>query len=98
MQAELDADYPDLEIQILGVNEIGYDRDNDEMVADRALPWLQDDAQADVWESWGVTYRDVWILDGENEIVDIYNLTDNTLGDPSNYSDLLEIFVSAASD
>ena len=98
MQAELDADYPDLEIRILGVNEIGYDADNDEMVAGRTLPWLQDDAQADVWESWGVTYRDVWILDGENEVVDIFNLTDNTLGDPSNYSDLLNAFVDAATD
>ncbi len=41
MQAELDEQNPAIEIQILGVNEFGYESGNDSMSGDRVLPWLQ---------------------------------------------------------
>ena len=50
------------------------------------LPLLQD--EANVWSDWNVTYRDVVILDGNNEAVDVYNLTENDLSDPDNYAAL----------
>ena len=97
MQTELASEYPEMDIQIIGINEIGFEDEDADMVADRELPWLQDDSVENVWETWGVTYRDVWILDGQNEVVGIYNLTENNLLDPSNYSDLMDIFVDTAS-
>ena len=97
MQTELASEYPELDIQIVGINEIGFDSGNAEMVVDIELPWLQDDAIEEVWETWNVTYRDVWILDAQNEVSAIYNLSENTLANPSNYADLMDIFVDTAS-
>ena len=46
----------------------------------RSLPWLQETADGDeVWGDWGVTYRDVVILNSSNEVVDVYNLTEHDL-------------------
>ncbi|HUG71040.1 MAG TPA: dockerin type I domain-containing protein [Pirellulaceae bacterium] len=94
LQAELRATYPVLDIQIVGINEFGQDPVgfNDQMTTGRTLPWLQDvDTNAnqvsDVWsEMWDVTYRDVIIINGENETVDVYNLTTNDLGVAANYA------------
>lgn len=35
-----------------------------------------------------MTYRDVIILDETNTQVDVFNLTDNDLGNPDNYATL----------
>ena len=64
MQNELDADHPELEIQILGVNGAGYEAGNETITLGRDLPWLQDvDGQSNAWTSWDVAYRDVAIAD-----------------------------------
>ena len=96
MQSELDADYPSLDIQILGVNGIGLEVANPVVTNGRDIPWLQDVTGVDVWNSWSVTYRDVIILDTYNQVYAVYNLTTNSLSVPANYDALLQLFVDAA--
>ena len=98
MQEELESERPELQIQILGINEIGYDSGNEEICEGRDLPWLQDDNKSQVWDTWDVTYRDVWILDDDNVPVTIYNLTSYSLSDEANYETLKALFVAAAED
>lgn len=42
----------------------------------------------DAWTAWGVEYRDVVVLDADHVVVDVYNLTDNDLGDPDRLAEL----------
>jgi hypothetical protein len=89
MQADLAESLPDLDIQILGINEWADAFANDLATEGREIPWLQDvDADqngvSDVRQSWDLAYRDVAILDANNVLVDEYNLTENDLGDPRN--------------
>jgi hypothetical protein len=98
MQEELVSERPELPIQIIGVNEIGYESGNEEICEAVDLPWLQDDKKTLVWDSWGVTYRDVWILDGDNVPYAIYNLTTHSLADEANYEELKALFIAAAED
>jgi hypothetical protein len=97
MQDELAADHPELAISLHHVNEIGYDSGNETLMSETDLPILQDDTTADVWNQWGATWRDVYVLDGDNEIYAIYNLTSHDLSDPANYAELYDLFVAAAS-
>jgi len=104
MQADLDTNYPalQLDVDILGVNAAGLEPANAWFTSVADLPWLQDvdgdsNGQSDVWEAWQVTYRDVIILDGDNERVATFNLTDQNLQLFENYSALLRLFVDAAS-
>jgi hypothetical protein len=103
----LQASYPILDIQIVGINEFGQDPPgaNELMIADRTTPWLQDvDSNAnqvsDVWyDLWDVTYRDVIILNGQNEMVEVFNLTPPEgfdLGVAENYAALHDKLVDAA--
>ncbi len=96
MQGELEADYPGLDIQILGINGIGLEVANPVVTNGRDIPWLQDVAGVDVWSSWNVAYRDVVILDGYNQVFAVYNLTSNSLAVPANFDALLQLFVDAA--
>ncbi len=56
---------------------------------------MQDDAVADVWRSWGATWRDVYVLDRTNAVTTTYNLTSYDLADPANYAALYDLFVAA---
>lgn len=104
LQAELETTYPILNIQIVGLNEFGQDPAgaNDLMMANRTTPWLQDgdsngNQTSDVWyDRWDVTYRDVMILNGQNEMVDVYNLTSNDLGVAANYATMRDKLLDAA--
>ncbi len=98
MQQELEADYPDLDIQILGVNEAGKEAGNSSISDGRDIPWLQDTSDADVWNAWAVTYRDVIILDQDNRVYDVFNVTTYDLSDTSSYEALKQIFIDAASE
>lgn len=104
MQAELEADLPALDIQILGINEVGHDSGNASMTEGRSLPWLQDiDANSnqvsDVWtEQWNVVFRDVVIVDSENQELGAFNVTTYNLADAENYATLRDILVDVASD
>ncbi len=101
MQTDLDLSFPELSIQILGVNRAGLEAGNALMTAGRDIPWLQDvddneDGLSDTWDSWDVAYRDVVILDGQNIKVGTFNLTTYDLGVPENYDTLRQMLVDAA--
>ena len=96
MQNDLDTNYPELDIQILGVNGAGRESGNASVTSGRDIPWLQDD-ESDVWTSWGVTYRDVVIVDADNVMVGAFNLTTYDLRNSDVYDALTQIFVDTAS-
>lgn len=97
MQQEV-ADSGGLEIRILGVNEAGQESGNAVIVNGRTIPWLQDTPAENVWSDWDVTYRDVIILDADNEVVAVYNLTENDLTQPANYEVLKNMLLDAAGE
>ncbi|MCA9757297.1 MAG: hypothetical protein KDA27_15945 [Candidatus Eisenbacteria bacterium] len=96
MQTDIDSAYPDAEIYLLGVNERGQDGANEAATDGRDIPWLQEEAESLIWSPWNVVYRDVIILDGNNEIVGVYNLTNNNLGVQENYDTLKSMILEAA--
>lgn len=102
MQQDLRENYPDLDIEIIGLNEIGHEGGNELAAGEGDIPWLQDvdsdgNGVSDVWrESWDVTYRDVIILDASNVKVGTYNLTTFDLAEGENYDTLLQMMVNAA--
>jgi hypothetical protein len=83
-------------VQLVGVNESGLESGNEAMTSGRDLPWLQDVPEVDVWSTWAVGYRDVWILDGENRLLTVYNLTEHDLREPANYEELRALLIDAA--
>lgn len=103
MQDELATEHPELNIQFLGVNEVGQEFGNSSITENRDLPWLQDvdsdsNGNSDVWvDKWNVTFRDVVILDGQNREVDRYNVTVHDLSVPSNYNTLKQLLIDTAS-
>jgi len=100
MQHEIDA-LPDSlgvgPVSILGVNLSGLESGNSIICQGRTIPWLQDNPQIDAWGKWNAAWRDVVVLDGENHVIAVYNLTTYGLGDPANYAYLRDLLVHAAS-
>jgi len=96
MQKEVDAASTKVPVQILGVNGADLEVGNSSMTSGRTLPWLQDTTTANVWASWAVTYRDVFILNGENVPVAVYNLTEHDLSVSANYDTLKKMMIDAA--
>ena len=96
MQAELEAERPELEIHLLAINEIGYDAGLPDISAVGDLPVLQDDSTQLVWDRWGANWRDVFVLDGANETAVIYNLTTYDLSIPENYAALKDWLIVTA--
>ena len=96
MQMELDGMGLPVTVRIHGVNETGQDRSNASACQGKDLPWLQETPEKSVWASWSVTYRDVIILNEANEVVAVYNLTNNNLGDPVKYDELRSMFIGFA--
>jgi hypothetical protein len=96
MQHDVDTVATAHAIRILGINKIGEDRDNALICEGRTIPWLQDIPLYNVWDSWHVTWRDVFVLDADNRIVTIYNLTTNDLSDSTRYAELRAILLQAA--
>ena len=105
MQNELRSEYPDKPIQIIGVNEHGRESGNSLMTEGRTTPLLQDvDADnngvSDVtYDLWDVTYRDVKIINQQNELVGTVNLTPPAgfdLSEQINYDALKQILADVA--
>ena len=99
LETELEADFPAMDFEIIGVNEFGQESGNDLITEN--LAWLQDvdangDSQSDVWDLWDVTYRDVIVLNDANEQFGVFNVTVNNLADSSNFDALRQMFVDAA--
>ena len=68
------------------------------MTSGRDLPWLQDTTDEAVWDTWDPTYRDVVILNGDNETYTVYNLTTNDLSDEDNFEELKALLIAAAAE
>ena len=108
LQTELDTTHPAAGISIVGLNEVGFegcvgDEDafsecpsNMQMCEGRDLPWLQDMPEDDVWGLWEVAYRDVVILDGENRVFAVFNVTQYNLSIAENYAALRSLLLAAA--
>ena len=110
MQAELNADPAAgsrLPIVISGINAAGHESFNTVIVENRTIPWLQDTGAQDVWGTWrvnearpeapGIEWRDLVVLDAENRVISVYNLTDpNDLARPSVYQLVKDMLVNAA--
>ena len=60
------------------------------------LPLLQDTVEVDATGQWQAVWRDVIVLDANNEVVTVFNLTQNNLADADNYATLRTILVDAA--
>jgi len=80
---------------LVGVNYAGYDYANAAVTDGRTLPWLQDDTDTNAWGLWGVSYRDVVILDPEGRYWSTYNLSDHDLAVASNRSTLAGLLEDA---
>ena len=96
MQRELKAANPDLNVEILGVNRSDEAVFNNLIIAERTLPWLQDPKSATAWSAWEVTWRDVFVVDSQNRMRFVFNLTAHDLTYPSNYSTLKQMFLQTA--
>lgn len=96
MQKELNGDFPDKGIKLLGVNGAGFETGVPQMIAGRFLPLLQDTVDVDAWGQWAVTYRDVVILDRDNVPVGVFNLTDHDLAVMMEYETLKGMLLDAA--
>ena len=56
---------------------------------------LQDTVDEDVVGTWAPTYRDVVILDSNNEFVEAFNLTSHSLAVQNNYDTLKQKLIDA---
>ena len=99
IQRELNATHPDLDIQILGMNQAGLEIGNPNVTEGHEIPWVQDvdsdnDGKSDHWlNTWDYAYRDVVIVDANNVPQDVYNLTVNDLGVQSNRDQLTQLIL-----
>lgn len=77
------------------MNAIGHESGLASLEAVTDLPILQDDTTEDVWNDWGATWRDVYVVDGDNEVYAVFNLTTYSLADSANYAALYDLLVDA---
>ncbi len=84
------------DVTLFGINAANLESGNPIITAGRDIGWLQETVDEPVWTEWGIFYRDVVILDGENRVVAIYNVTEHNLSDVANYDELYGLFEAAA--
>ncbi len=80
----------------IGIDAIGYEEYNDSFAEGVDLPLLQDDTDAEVWTRWGAEWRDVWVLDSDSVLVEIYNLNEHNLAEDAGYQGLVDLMQRAA--
>ncbi len=98
LEAEIAAEIRSLDVRFVGLNEIGQESGNPNIPTVCDLPWLQDVEAQRVWESWEASYRDVIILDGENERVAVFNVTTGNLATPAHFDSLKSLLLGIAAD
>ena len=96
MKAELESTHPNLDIEIFAINKPGTSTGIQSFNASLNLPMIQDDSAVGIWNDWGAAWRDVYILDENNELVLVYNLTTYNLSNTSDYNTLMQHFIDAA--
>lgn len=85
-------------VTLYGVNGVGFESGNANFTDGRDIGLLQDTAEVDAWTQWDPTYRDVVIVNADNEVVGVYNLTSNNLGVAENYEALTQMLIDATTD
>jgi hypothetical protein len=95
MEADLAKKHPELGVSLLAINEAGHEDGLPDVAKTADLPCLQDTAKDDVWGSWGAEWRDVYVLNADNEVTAVYNLTIFSLSDPENYAELEALLIDA---
>ena len=98
MQNELISEYPDLPINILSINQIGAENGIDSFNETHALPMVHDNTTEGIWVLWQSQWRDFYILNRQNELLEVYNLTQHNLNDPLNYQELKQKLIQAAQE
>lgn len=98
MQQELERHNPSLDVYLAGINENGQQSANGQIT--QSLPVLQDidndsNGSSDVWASWQAAWRDVKVVDRDNELTFTINLTTNSLADSANYQQLKQALINA---
>ena len=97
MQDELNANYPQLDIQLLAIDRIDAQGNGvSNFSIDQDLPMVVDNNSDSIWSTWGGAWRDVVILNQDNEIVTSYNLTQYNLANQSNYDTLKQLLIDTA--
>jgi hypothetical protein len=95
MQNELIQEYPNLPIKLLSINQIGAENGISSFNETHGLPMVNDNANDNIWLQWESQWRDFYILNKQNELLEIYNLTEHNLNDPQNYQELKQKLVDA---
>ena len=88
MQAELQVEYPSLDIAILAVNQIGYEAGMSAIDPASTLPIVNDNETDSIWATWHAMspepsqspWREIHILNPQNEIIHTFSLTSHNLG------------------
>lgn len=96
MQGELDGESTNVPISLMAINQAGFEFGNDGFTSGRDIPLLQEQSGDAIWDDWEVTYRDVIIVDAAGNVAGIYNLTQNSLGNASNYDTLKQMLIDTA--
>ena len=86
----------DMNVTIIGINEVGFESGNPLISSSGDLPMLQDVEAVNLWDSWAVTYRDVVLVGPDGKKVGVYNLTQNNLNNDTPYAELKAMLVDAA--
>jgi hypothetical protein len=66
------------------------------MCEGRDIPWLQDTEEANWWGNWGITWRDVVILDQDGNQADVVNLLEHDLNDTEEYAAFKALLLDVA--
>lgn len=80
----LQLEYDTTQVQFLGVNREDGADDAAEAVEGVSIPLLQDTTDVDAWGLWEVEWRDLVLLDADNQVVGVINLTEHDLAEEEN--------------
>ena len=83
-------------MRLLAINGVGFEDSVAGMAELGDLPLLQDTSAVNAWGAWAAVYRDVIIVDAENQRVTAYNLTTHDLAEPGNRAALKRLLLEAA--
>lgn len=96
IESELRRTNPGLNIEMVGINKPDKASYNRVVTLFYSVPWLQDSLPNSVWNSWGATWRDVRIVDAQNRLVGVINLTSHDLAQETNRTTLKQMLLEAA--
>ena len=89
MQTDLEDAKTPIPVHLLGVNMGGSEAANPDMVTGRSIPWLQDAADGNAHEFWNAQHFELVIVDETGAAVDLLDLRDHDLTDPTHYDEVL---------